>query len=111
MTDASLPRLLSAQTPGAVGCINLRTLHQGVEAVTNALAQLQAEGMRHIIVDTLDEADLNTLAQALHASPLLAGAPGLAARWPPAPEVSNPSRRTLFHCLPKRWCSPVVARR
>lgn len=77
MTDASLPRLLSAQTPGKVGCINLTILRQGVEAVTNALAQLQAEGMRHVIVDTLDEADLTTLAQALHASPLLAGGSGL----------------------------------
>lgn len=77
MTDASLPRLLSAQTPGSVGCINLRTLRQGVEAVTHTLAQLQAEGTRHVIVDTLDEADLNTLAQALHASPLLAGGSGL----------------------------------
>ena len=56
MNDASLPRLLSAQTPGAVGCINLTTLRQGVEAVTYALAQLQAEGTRHVIVDTLDEA-------------------------------------------------------
>ena len=77
MTDASLPRLLSAQTPGKVGCINLTTLRQGVEAVTDALAQLQAEGTRHVIVDTLDEADLTTLAQALHASPLLAGGSGL----------------------------------
>lgn len=36
MNDASLPRLLSAQTPSAVGCINLTTLRQGVEAVTYA---------------------------------------------------------------------------
>lgn len=75
MTDASLPRLLSAQTQGKVGCINFTILRQGVEAVTNALAQLQARGTRHVIVDTLDEADLTTLAQALHVSPLLAGAP------------------------------------
>jgi uncharacterized protein YgbK (DUF1537 family) len=40
--------------------------------------------MRHVIVDTLDEADLHTLAQALHDSPLLAGGSGSAARWPPA---------------------------
>lgn len=77
MTDASLPRLLVAQTPGAVGCINLSTVRQGVEAVTHALAQLQDKGTRHVIVDTLDEADLNTLAHALRTSPLLAGGSGL----------------------------------
>lgn len=36
--DASLPRLLSAQTPDKIGCINLTTLCQGAEAVTDALA-------------------------------------------------------------------------
>jgi uncharacterized protein YgbK (DUF1537 family) len=36
MTDASLSRLLSAQTPNAVGSNDLNTIRQGVEAVTHA---------------------------------------------------------------------------
>lgn len=77
MTDANLSRLLSAQTPNAIGNIDLNTIRSGVQAVTHALTSLKAEGKRHVIVDTLDEIDLHTLAQALHDSPLLAGGSGL----------------------------------
>lgn len=77
MTDANLQRLLTAQTPNAVGNIGLSTIHNGVEAVTHALALCQSEGIRHIIVDTFSEADLQTLAQALQHTPLLAGGSGL----------------------------------
>ncbi|MEZ7214276.1 3-oxo-tetronate kinase [Klebsiella spallanzanii] len=77
MTDANVQRLLAAQTENAVGHITLSTIRRGVEAVTHALARCQAEGTRHVIVDTLDETDLNTLAQALQDYPLLAGGSGL----------------------------------
>lgn len=77
MTDASVPRLLAAQTPNTVSNIDLNTIRNGVQAVTHTLASLKDEGKRHVIVDTLDETDLHTLAQALHDAPLLAGGSGL----------------------------------
>lgn len=77
MTDASVPRLLAAQTASPVGHIALNTIRSGVEAVTYALARYQTEGTRHVIVDTLDGTDLHTLAQALQEYPLLAGGSGL----------------------------------
>lgn len=77
MTDANVMRLLAAQTPNAVGRIDLSTIQKGVEAVTHALSRCQAVGARHIIVDTFSEADLHTLASALHNVPLLAGGSGL----------------------------------
>lgn len=77
MTDANICRLLVAQTANAVGRIDISTIQKGVEAVTRTLNDLQNEGIRHVIVDTLSEADLNTLAQALKHTPLLAGGSGL----------------------------------
>ncbi|EMX9179350.1 four-carbon acid sugar kinase family protein [Citrobacter sedlakii] len=77
MTDANLIRLLTAQTASAVGRIDLRTIQKGVEAVTHALERCQSEGVRHVIADTFSEADLQTLAQALRHTPLLAGGSGL----------------------------------
>lgn len=77
MTDASVPRLLAAQTPNAVGNIDLNTIRSGVQAVTHSLASLKAEGKRHVIVDALNQTDLHTLAQTLHDYPLLAGGSGL----------------------------------
>ena len=71
MTDASVPRLLAAQTASPVGHIALNTIRSGVEAVTCALERYQIEGTRHVIVDTLDDTDLHTLAQALQEYPLL----------------------------------------
>ena len=77
MTDANLVRLLTAQTTSTVGCIDLSTIQKGVEAVTHALKRCQSEGVRHLIVDTFSEADLQTLAQGLRHTPLLAGGSGL----------------------------------
>ncbi|ELO9006186.1 hypothetical protein QVJ15_003550 [Salmonella enterica] len=44
MTDASLPRLLAAQTPKAIGYLDLSIIQHGVEAVTHALNLSQIEG-------------------------------------------------------------------
>ncbi|EDH9622235.1 hypothetical protein CC515_16440 [Salmonella enterica subsp. enterica serovar Austin] len=44
MTDASLPRLLAAQTPKAIGYLDLSIIQHGVEAVTHALNLSQSEG-------------------------------------------------------------------
>lgn len=90
MTDANLCRLLAAQTANSVGRIDISTIQKGVEAVTHALNDLQDKGIRHVIVDTLSEADLNTLARVLKGAPLLAGGSGLGG----ALAASTPSQQT-----------------
>jgi len=97
MTDANLLRLLAAQTPNSVGHIDLVTLQAGAEAVADALARNQAEGKRHIITDTLTEADLQILARALRNYPLLAGSSGLGgALAANAMQQHQPAQRPLF---------------
>lgn len=99
MTDANLIRLLTAQTASAVGRIDLSTIQKGVEAVTHALERCQSEGVRHVIVDTFSEADLQTLAQALRHTPLLAGGSGLGGTL--AACAAPQRRREAVHPFPQ----------
>ena len=99
MTDANLIRLLTAQTASAVGRIDLSTIQKGVEAVTHALERCQSEGVRHVIVDTFSEADLQTLAQALRHTPLLAGGSGLGGAL--AACAAPQRRREAVHPFPQ----------
>ncbi|POT58130.1 hypothetical protein C3432_09445 [Citrobacter amalonaticus] len=101
MTDASLPRLLAAQTPNAVGCIDLSIIRRGVEAVTHALSRSQSEGKRHVIVDTLTEEDLDILALALRDSPLLAGGSGLGGA------LAGSAAAHLSHAQPNAFAQPA----
>lgn len=78
MTDSSLPRLLSAQTPHGVGLIDWPTLQRGVEAVRDALTAHERAGTRHVIADALTDADLAVLGAAALELPVVAGAAGLA---------------------------------
>ncbi len=77
MKDARLAALLAPQTTGKTGLIDLATIHLGQGAIADRLHALRSAGVNHVIVDTLSEEDLNTLAQALYCLPLLAGGSGL----------------------------------
>ncbi|MFJ8109169.1 3-oxo-tetronate kinase [Streptomyces sp. NPDC096132] len=78
MTDSSLPRLLSAQTPHPVGLIGWPTVRQGVEAVREALIAHERAGTRHVIADALSDDDLAVLGAAALELAVVAGAAGLA---------------------------------
>ncbi|OWA19777.1 hypothetical protein B9W68_00970 [Streptomyces sp. CS227] len=78
MTDASLPRLLSAQTEHRVGLVDWATVRRGVEAVREALLRFERDGVRHVIADALTDEDLAVLGAAALELPVVTGAAGLA---------------------------------
>ena len=82
MTDADLVRFLRCQTPHAVGLAARPVLARGADATRRHLDELAAQGVRHVICDTLDEQDLEVLAEALVDYPLVTGGSGLGQALP-----------------------------
>ncbi|MDW7746271.1 3-oxo-tetronate kinase [Halomonas sp.] len=99
MTEADLVRFLSRQTPHAVGLAAQPVLARGADATRDHLRGLSEQGVRHVICDTLDERDLEVLAEALVDYPLVTGGSGLGQALPEQyrrrgwlDEVSEPGR-------------------
>ncbi len=82
MTDADLVRVLGRQTPHSVGLAARPLLARGADATRAHLIALAGEGVRHVICDTLDEDDLETLAEAVVEFPLVTGGSGLGQALP-----------------------------
>ncbi|CAD5259447.1 MULTISPECIES: 3-oxo-tetronate kinase [Halomonadaceae] len=82
MQDADLVRVLARQTPHPVGLANRAVLVQGAEATRTHLTMLADQGVRHVICDSLDEQDLDVLAEATVAMPLVTGGSGLGQALP-----------------------------
>ena len=82
MTDADLVRTLSRQTPHTVGLLARPTLAAGPEQARAHLDRLEKQNVRHVICDTLDEADLTVLAATLAQSALVTGGSGLGQALP-----------------------------
>ncbi|HET8802840.1 MAG TPA: 3-oxo-tetronate kinase [Marinobacter sp.] len=82
MRDADLVRVLARQTDHSVGLAPRAVLSEGPAATRQHLATLRAQGARHVICDTLDEADLATLAEAVVDMPLVTGGSGLGQALP-----------------------------
>jgi len=79
MTDSNLVRVLGSQTPHRVGLLPHAVLARGGEAVEARLAELLAEGCRHVIADAIDDEALELLGAALLPDWLATGGAGLAA--------------------------------
>lgn len=77
MTDSDLRRLLQAQTPSRVGSLTIDVVRSGSEAVRAGLARLRADGVRMVVVDAIDDADLDVLAEGTADLALLTGGSGL----------------------------------
>ncbi|GHA94267.1 3-oxo-tetronate kinase [Modicisalibacter luteus] len=82
MRDADLVRVLAQQTPHPVGLLTHATLTQGGDAAKVRLAELHRDGVRHVICDTLDENDLNVLAESVADLALVTGGSGLGQTLP-----------------------------
>lgn len=82
MRDADLVRVLSRQSPHRAGLAPREVLVQGPEAVRDHQVRLADEGVRHVICDTLNEADLSVLAAAVVDYPLVTGGSGLGQALP-----------------------------
>lgn len=80
MRDPDLVRVLSRQTPHRVGLVPIEAVRSGPPAVAARIAELRADGVRHVLVDAVTEEDLDAAAAAVAASEnlVLGGAAGLA---------------------------------
>ncbi|MFA3760772.1 3-oxo-tetronate kinase [Yersinia sp. 2538 StPb PI] len=78
MTDSNLLRLMDAQARGRSGLINSTVMDQGVQAVRSQLAHLKEEGIRYVVLDSLNESHLLTQGEAVRDMVLVTGGSGLA---------------------------------
>ena len=82
MTDASLVRLMQAQTRGRVGLVPLAVIARGAGAIRERLDALRAEGVRHAVLDAVQDADLQHIGAALAGMPLVVAGSGVAVGLP-----------------------------
>ncbi len=78
MTDSNLMRLMARQAQGKAGLIPTAIIDQGATAVKQRLAELQAQDVRYVVLDTLNEHHLLTQGEALRDMTLVTGGSGLA---------------------------------
>jgi len=80
MTDANLLRVLQPQVPAGqgIGLVRHGTVVKGADAVRAELDALRAKGVRYVVTDAVDNADLKVLAEATSNLPLVTGGSGLA---------------------------------
>ncbi len=82
MTDASLVRVMQAQTRRKVGLVTQDVVAAGPQDIRERFAALQAEGVGVAVVDAVDNADLIRIGQALAGMPLVTAASGIAIGLP-----------------------------
>ena len=82
MTDASLVRVLQAQTKGKVGLVKYTTVKQGAEAIRAAFGKLTSEGCRYAIVDAVEDKHLFDIGAACSNMKLITGGSGVALGLP-----------------------------
>ncbi|CAI0949229.1 Uncharacterized protein conserved in bacteria [Serratia rubidaea] len=78
MTDSNLLRLMEAQAAGRCGLIDATVMDAGADGVRARLQQLAQQGVRYVVLDTLNEQHLLTQGAALKAMKLVTGGSGLA---------------------------------
>ena len=78
MTDPDIVRVLSRQTDGEVASVPLPVYAQGPAAVTVAIKEHVAAGVRHVVTDAVTDDDLRTVAEGADGIRLLTGGAGLA---------------------------------
>lgn len=82
MTDSSLVRVLGRQSKHTVGLVPWAIVDTGDKAIETALAALDAQGVRHAVVDAVRDEDLFALGAACRKLRLLTGGAGLALGLP-----------------------------
>lgn len=90
MWDSAVTRLLAPQSRHEVGLVTLQVVHQGPDAVREALAQQHSDGHRLIVVDAVSNDDLAVIATATQDDAVVTGGSGLALGLPARP--SEPRR-------------------
>ncbi|MEO1709397.1 MAG: 3-oxo-tetronate kinase [Pseudomonadota bacterium] len=78
MRDASLVRVMAAQSQHAVGLVPFQTVAAGLDAVRSAFAELKTLGYRYAVTDAIENAHLMTLGAAIRDHTLITGGSGIA---------------------------------
>jgi 3-dehydrotetronate 4-kinase len=102
MRDANLVRVLGKQTTHRVGLVSYKTVKQGAPAIAEAYAALKAQGVRHAIVDAVEDKDLENIGAASSALPLVTGGSGVA--------IGLPASYRLARLIPKREGASALAK-
>lgn len=84
MHDSSLLRLLAPQVQGKVDLAKRLIVAEGVGSLRARLAELQDQGVAHIIIDAVANSDLGIIAEACCDLPLMTGGSAVAM---PLPEI------------------------
>jgi len=82
MRDASLIRLMEAQSRHRAGLVPLLAVRSGAEEIRSQIATLKADGKRYGVVDALTDADLRQIGQAAFDHPLVTGGSGVGTGLP-----------------------------
>ena len=82
MLDSNLVNVLGRQTPHRTGLVAHRVVKQGPGAITKAFEALCLMGVRHAIVDAIDDVDLIHLGEACERLALVTGGSGAAIGLP-----------------------------
>ena len=77
MRDANLVRVLAAQSRGPVGLVSADDVEGGPARVTERLQALEADGIRHAVIDATKDEHLAAAGEAMLDLPLTAGGAGL----------------------------------
>jgi uncharacterized protein YgbK (DUF1537 family) len=105
MTDPDLIRVLGRQTPHRICSVPIEVVHEGAGAIGERIGELRTAGVRHVLLDAVEDSDLDAAAEALVASDavLVGGAAGLAVAFArrlgtdrPLAIRSPPAGRTLI---------------
>jgi uncharacterized protein YgbK (DUF1537 family) len=82
MRDSNLCRLLAPQVTSAVGLADHLVVARGAEALRARLAELAGEGVAHVVVDAVADADLRVIAEACRDMKLMTGGSAVAMALP-----------------------------
>ena len=94
MRDANLVRVLGRQTKHKTGLVSYATVKSGAPAIVEAFTALREQGIRHAIVDALEDKDLENIGAASSSLPLITGGSGMA--------IGLPANYRVARLIPKR---------
>jgi len=77
MRDSKLQRVLGSQTPGRVADIHTDIIDRGAGALKARLGEQKESGVRYVVLDTISDEHLRTIAEVVADYPLLTGGSGL----------------------------------
>jgi uncharacterized protein YgbK (DUF1537 family) len=78
MRCSNLVDILQSQTDHRVGLIPIHIIEQGASLLEEQIAVMKQSGFTYVILDVRDQQSLKTIAQAVHAEPIICGSSALA---------------------------------